>query len=71
MVAAKAWIEQLLDQPKRTFQFVSDSGGEYSYDHSTPELRTAMLGMVAVNDLAESSFTDVTVGGEYLTLART
>ena len=50
----------MLDPSKGTFQFMSDSGGEYSYDHSTPELRTAMLGMVAVNDLAESSFAGVT-----------
>jgi hypothetical protein len=60
VVAAKAWIEQLLDPSKGTFQFMSDSGGEYSCDRSTPELRTTMLGMVAVNDLAESSFAGVT-----------
>jgi len=60
VVAVHAWIEQLLDPSKGTFQFILDSSGEYSNDCSTPELRTAMPVMVAVNDLADSSFAGVT-----------
>ncbi|KAL7523561.1 hypothetical protein ACHAXR_000896, partial [Thalassiosira sp. AJA248-18] len=59
-VAAQAWINELLDPTKGTYQFLSESEGEYSYEHSSEELKAALLGMVAVNDLAESSFAGVT-----------
>ena len=54
-VAAEAWITELIDPTKATWQFMSDSEGEYSYEHSTDELKEALMNMVAVNDLAEST----------------
>ena len=60
VVAAEAWIGELVDPTKGTWQFMSDSEGEYSYEHSSDTLKEAMLGVVAVNDLAESSFAGVT-----------
>jgi len=59
-VAAQAWIDELVDPTKGTFRFLSESEGEYSYDHSSAELKEALFGMTAVNDLAESSFAGVT-----------
>ena len=55
-VASQAWIDELMDSTKVTQRFISDSEGEYSYEHSSEELKKALLGMVDVNDLAESSF---------------
>ena len=39
---------------------MSESEGEYLYDHSSNEMKEALFDMVAVNDLAESSFAGVT-----------
>ena len=54
VTAACAWIDELIDPKKATWQFMSESEGEYSYDHSSDELKEALFDMVAVNDLAES-----------------
>jgi len=53
VIAATVWIAQLLDPTKGTFQFMSESGGEYSFYHSSEALQTALLRMVAMNDLPE------------------
>ena len=66
VVAAEAWIGELVDPTKGTWQFMSDSEGEYSYEHSSDTLKEAMLGVVAVNDLAESSFAGVTAQVEIM-----
>ena len=50
----------IVDHTKGTFRFLSESEGEYSYEHSSAELKKALLGMTAVNDLAESLFAGVT-----------
>ena len=60
VVAAEAWIGELMDPTKGTWQFMSNSEGQYSYEHSSDASKEAMLGVVAVNDLAESSFAGVT-----------
>jgi hypothetical protein len=60
VIAAQAWIDELVDDHKGTWRFLSDSGGDYSYEHSTDELKKALFGAVAVNDLAESAFAGVT-----------
>ena len=59
-VASQEWIDELVESTKGTWIFISDAKGEYSYEHSSAELKKALLGMVAVNDLAESSFAGVT-----------
>ena len=38
---------------------MSDSKGECLYEHSSKETKKALLGMLAVNDYAESSFAGV------------
>jgi len=50
-------IAQVLGISKGTCQFMSESGGEYSYGCSSEVLWTALLllGIVAVNNVAESS----------------
>ena len=60
VTSARVWIDELNDPKKATWQFMSNSGGEYSYDHSSTDLKEALLNMVAVNDLVESSFAGVT-----------
>ena len=60
VVAATRWIEELLDTTKATYPLMSVSGGEYSWDGSSDNLKKAFLGMMAVNDLAESAFAGVT-----------
>jgi hypothetical protein len=59
-VAAEAWIAELVDPTKGTWLLLSESEGELSWDHSSLKLKDALMGMVAVNDLAESSFAGVT-----------
>ena len=60
VVAAQRWIDELMDKTKGTFLFMSDSGGEYSWDHASDELKESLYGLMAVNDLAESSFAGLT-----------
>ena len=40
---------------------MSDLGGDYSYEHSSTDLNEALLNMVVVDALVESSFAGVTV----------
>ena len=44
----------------RTYKYLSISGSHFSYDHCPETTKTAMLGMMATNDHAESSFAGVT-----------
>ena len=59
-VACLAWKAELVDPTKATFQYLSESKSEYSYDHCKEDVKKALLGSMAVNDLAESSFAGVT-----------
>ena len=43
------------------FQHLSLSKSEYSYDHCKDDVKKALLGAMAVNNLAESLFAGVTV----------
>ena len=60
VTATQAWIDELINPNKITWQFMSKSEREYSYDYSSDEFKEALFDMVVVNELAESSFTDVT-----------
>ena len=60
VIAAKRWITELTDPTKGTWLLLSESEGKLSWDHSSEDLKKALEGMVAVNDLAESSFAGVT-----------
>jgi hypothetical protein len=59
-IAARAWIDELLDPKKATFQYLSESGSDYCWSHCSDEVKTALMGKMAVNDRAESSFAGVT-----------
>ena len=57
---AEAFISELLDEKKATYKYLSISGTEYSYEHCPDEVKKALLGCMATNDMAESSFAGVT-----------
>ena len=60
VVAAERWIDELLDPTKVTYMLMSESGGAYSWDVASDELRKSFFGLMAVNDLAESAFGGLT-----------
>lgn len=55
-----AMLCELEDETKATYKYLSVSGSPYSFEHCPEEVKEAMMGMMAVNDLAESSFAGVT-----------
>ena len=59
-VGVQAMIDELLDEKKATYKYLSISGSEFSYEHCPDEVKKSMLGVMASNDLAESSFAGVT-----------
>ena len=61
VLACTGWRDEMVDPKNGTWQFLSDLGGELSFEHSSEEDKLALRGMMAVNDLAESSFAGLTV----------
>ena len=59
-VAAERWIEELLDPTKVTYMLMLESGGAYSWDMASDELKKSLFGLIAVKDLAESAFVGLT-----------
>jgi hypothetical protein len=59
-IMAQAWIDEMMDTRKVTHLYMSDADGKYSWKCCSDEVKAALLGMMAVNDLAESSFAGVT-----------
>ena len=59
-IAAQAWIDELMDPKKGTYQYMSESESPYCWSQCTDELKLALRGQMAVNDQAESSFAGVT-----------
>ena len=60
VVAVTRWIQYLLDPNKAPYPLMSESGEEYSWDLLLNNLKEVLLGFMAVNNLAESSFAGVT-----------
>jgi len=60
LLGMEALLRELEDQTKATYKYLSVTGSPFAYDHCPEDVKTAMLGMLAVNDLAESSFSGVT-----------
>ena len=56
----QALIDELLDEKNATHKYLSISGSEISHEHCPDDLKRAMLGQWASNDLAENSFAGVT-----------
>ena len=59
-VGIQALKDELETKKKATYKYLSISGSEFSYEHCPEEVKKAMLGTMATNDLAESSFAGVT-----------
>ena len=55
-IGIQALIDDLLDEKKATYKYLSISGSEFSHDHFTDDVKRAMLGKWESNGLAESSF---------------
>lgn len=60
VIACKAWVEDMLDEKKATYLCLSVSGSEISWDHCPDEVKEALYGHRATNDLAESCFAGLT-----------
>jgi hypothetical protein len=60
IAALLAWIDKLLDPKKATFQYLSESGSDYCWSKCSDEVEIALIGKMAVNNRAESSFAGVT-----------
>ena len=60
VVAAERWIEELLDPTKVMYMLMSESGGAYSWDMASDELKKSLFGLMAVNNLVESAFVGLT-----------
>ena len=56
----QAMVDELVDESKASYKYLSISGLEFSYEHCPEDVKKAMLGKMASNDLAESSFAGVT-----------
>ena len=59
-IGIQALIDELLDKNKSTYNYLSISGSEFSHGHCPDDVKRAMLGQWASNDLSESSFAGVT-----------
>ena len=59
-IGIEALIDELLDEKKATYKYLSISGSEFSHEHFPDYVKRVMLGQWASNDLAESSFAGVT-----------
>ena len=59
-MATTRWVKELLDPKKATYILMSEYGVKYSWDGSSEDLKEALIGFMAVNDLEESSFAVVT-----------
>ena len=59
-VGIVALIDELEDEKKATYKYLSVSGTVFSFEHCPGDEKKAMLGKMASNDLSESSFDGVT-----------
>ena len=60
VVSATRWLQELLDPNKASYTLISESGVECSWVVFPDELREALLGFMAVNNIAENSFCGMT-----------
>ena len=60
VVSAKAYLDELRNENKASYKYLSSSRSSFSYVHCPDEIKEEMLGKMATNDLAESSFGTVT-----------
>ena len=60
LIGTPALIGELIDESKATYKYLSISNSEFSFKHCPEDVKEVMLGKMASNDLAESSFAGVT-----------
>ena len=59
-VAAIALLDELHNETKATWKYLSVSGSEYSWAHCPVEVKASLLGLAATNDYCESALGGVT-----------
>lgn len=59
-IGIKALTDELEDNSKATYKYLSISGTQFSFAHCPAHIKEQMLNTMASNDLAESSFAGVT-----------
>ena len=59
-IGTQALIDELLDEKKSAYKYLSILGSELSHEYCPNDVKRAMLGQMASNDLAKSSFAGVT-----------
>ena len=64
-IGTQALIDELIDEKKATYKYLAISGSEFSNEHCLDDVKRAMLGQWASNDLAKSSFAGVTTQVQY------
>ena len=65
-IGIQALIDELIDEKKATYKYVSISGSEFSHEHFPDDLKKAILGQWACNDLAEKLFFRIHCAGPVL-----
>ena len=59
-VGIQAFVDELEHKKKATYKYLSISGSAFSYAHCSDSEKANMIGKMAMNDQAESSFAGVT-----------
>ena len=59
-IGIEALLGELENQKKATYKYLSMSESNFSFEHCPDATKDAMIGLMATNDLAESSFAGVT-----------
>ena len=59
-IGTQALICELLEEKKATYKYLSISGTEFLHENCTNDVKRAIIGQWASNDLAKSSFARVT-----------
>ena len=60
-IDVKAMVKDLEGKTKATYKYLSISGTDYSWEHCPETTKKAMLGKIVTNNLAEISFSGVTI----------
>ena len=60
VIGIHALLDELEDENKATYKYLSIYGSELLWEHCPPEVKKAILSKMSYNDLAESSFVGVT-----------
>ena len=59
-IMSESFLQELRDTNKASYKYLTSSGSSFSYTHCSEQIRKDMIGQMATNDIAESSFGGVT-----------